>query len=742
MSNDPLPVARRLPPSRRRVAGISAIGVCCVAALVAALLGQAAARAEHAALTTAATLGQALAEQVIRAGTSDPVRWDIAAILSHVEQVHSVSGRRLSVALPDLVVVADVDRGRIGRSLQDEAAEVSRQVLRDGLLRTLPGSTASPEAPLRQVVVPLLEQGRALGLLLVDYSDLLAQSRSEGLRELQGLAAAAFGVAALIALAAAVHGSWPLVKAVARPPGGRVAQALVTADRTGVARAADETASHADLPATEVWPDGPSPLAQNLARSAEDLKQCHARLKDEIARRELVERQLQRMSTVDPLTCLPNREVFIQQLERALARARRSGRKVALILIDLDRFKSINDTLGHECGDAVLRKSADRLCSLLRESDLVCRIGSDEFAVVLDELDTDDGVATVAEKLVNGFHRPLVMAGGEQIHVTLSLGIAVAPDDGSGVADLMKRADFAMHYTQADGRDGWRLHSLQMSEQVSHRLAIGGALRHAIERDELRLEYQPRVDSDSQCLVGMEALLRWHSGVVGVVSPDEFIPVAEETGMIVEIGAWVLRTACAQMAQWRLDGLDPGVLAVNISARQLRARDFITQVLGAATAADLPPHCIELELTESMLVEDPQGAAQTLSALRAHGFGIAIDDFGKGHSCLMHLKHLPATKLKIDRAFVTEIDRSPSDAAIAASIVALGKALSIRVTAEGVETRRQLEVLDTLGCHEYQGYFFGRPLALEQMQALLAEPRLRAGPLFSSHPGSGERPAA
>lgn len=471
-------------------------------------------------------------------------------------------------------------------------------------------------------------------------------------------------------------------------------------------------------------------IERQVADRTAVLQASAERLSAALSERERMVQALVHQSRFDMLTGLPHRESFIQRLDHALARSRRHGRKVALLLVDLDRFKSVNDSLGHEVGDAVLRETATRLRGLLRECDTVYRISGDEFTGILEDVDSTEGAAAVAEKLVRGFQEPLVLDGGRRIFVTLSLGIAIAPDDAADAVELMKRADLAMYYTKVDGRNGWRLHASHMSEEAGRRLAIEHALRSALERQEFHLHYQPRVDAVSRHLVGMEVLLRWRNEVLGTVPPDQFIAVAEESGMIVEIGQWVLHTAFQQIAQWQRDGLEPGVVAVNVSARQLRNKDFVDQVHGAARAAGVAPQRIELELTESMLVDDPDGAAATLMALRTHGFGIAIDDFGKGHSSLMHLKRFPATKLKIDRAFVMDIDRNQGDAAIAASIVALGRALAIRVTAEGVETPRQLEVLHHLGCHEYQGYLFGRPVPRDEMQTLLTHRRPDAAAAF------------
>lgn len=460
-------------------------------------------------------------------------------------------------------------------------------------------------------------------------------------------------------------------------------------------------------------------LQRRLGERATQLSEVRQRLEEALIERQSIELKLDRLVRHDVLTGLPNRAMCTQGLKGALARGRRHGRRVAMLLVDVDRFKHVNDSLGHGIGDAVLQACARRLRTSLREMDLVCRLGGDEFAIVVEDVDTADNADTVAAKIVASFQEPLLLDGGAEVFVSVSVGVALAGEQGETVADMLRKAEVAMYFAKSEGRNTWAQHSMHMSSRSDDTLALETALRHALERQEFEVVYQPRVDASSRRLVGMEVLLRWHSGKLGPVSPERFIPVAEDSGMIEPIGRWVVSRVFSQLAEWQRQGIDPGVMAINVSAHQLRNPGFVDFVVSEARAAGIAPGSVELELTESSLVVDPESAAATLARLREHGFGIAIDDFGKGYSSLMHLKHFPATKLKIDRAFVTDIDRNRDDVAIAASIVALGNALGIRITAEGVETATQLKVLDGLGCDEYQGYLFGQPLSRDDMQALL-----------------------
>jgi len=461
-------------------------------------------------------------------------------------------------------------------------------------------------------------------------------------------------------------------------------------------------------------------LEQRVLERTAKLQEINERLDAELGQRKHAERQLEQLAHFDQLTGLPNRGLFLQRLEQAIMRGRRTGKFVGLMFVDLDRFKSINDGLGHAIGDSVLQEVARRMVAVMRATDTVSRIGGDEFTVIVENVGEVQSLAAIATKLIEAFVRP-VLVDGTEVFVTLSIGIAISPLDSSEGDELMRQADFAMYHAKAEGRDAFRFHTERMGEAAQRRLAIERALRHALERQEFTVHYQVRVGAATRQPVGMEALLRWNSPELGPVRPDEFVPIAEDIGIIQSLGAWVLRSACTQHTAWRLEGLQPGMMGVNVSARQFREPDFAATVARIAAQAGIAPEQLELEVTESLLMTDPESASMQMSQLRRSGFGIAIDDFGTGYSSLSHLKHFPATKIKIDRSFVRTIDTDPDDAAIAASIVALAKAVGILVTAEGVETEAQLARLALLECSEYQGYLFSEPLPAQGMADVLRQ---------------------
>ncbi|MCM8565702.1 putative bifunctional diguanylate cyclase/phosphodiesterase [Thauera linaloolentis] len=420
--------------------------------------------------------------------------------------------------------------------------------------------------------------------------------------------------------------------------------------------------------------------------------------------------QLLRAATHDPLTGLPNRLLVRDRVDQALAFAVREQALVALMFIDLDHFKIINDTLGHGVGDRFLQEVSQRLASCLRDSDTVSRQGGDEFLVVLPGLHDRGAVAAVAQKIIEAMQTTFSI-GDHALTCSCSIGIALYPEDGGDFDSLLLRADTAMYQAKASGRNAFRFFTAQMNADVHERLAMQNHLRHAIQQGEFELHYQPQIDLVTGHVSGAEALLRWHSAVLGTVPPARFIPLAEESGLIIPIGEWVLREACRQAQQWREQGLGPMVMAVNVSALQFHRSDPVEMVGRILSETGLPAECLELELTESLLVQDGAGATlETLRRLKALGLRIAIDDFGTGYSSLAYLRRFPIDKLKIDRAFVRDIACDPEDAAIVNLIVDLGRILKLKTIAEGVEDPEQLAFLGARGCNEVQGYLFARPM--------------------------------
>jgi len=388
------------------------------------------------------------------------------------------------------------------------------------------------------------------------------------------------------------------------------------------------------------------------------------------------------------------------------------------MFLDLDRFKSVNDKLGHSCGDELLKVTARRLADSVRRSDTVARLGGDEFVVVLSDFDQEDGLAGIAHKILENLARP-VMLGDHEIATTVSIGIAVFPGDGDTSQTLLRHADIAMYQSKERGKNTYQFFSHEMNARVQERLTLETSLRYALERDELFLLFQPQLDLVSGRLIGMEALLRWNHPDLGLLTPEKFIPVAEETGLILEIGGWVLDAACRQVNIWKNMGYAALRLAVNISGRQFNHPCFIDMIDHILESTGFDPAQLELELTESTIMENAEVTIMTLTDIKVRGLNLAIDDFGTGYSSLSYLKHFPFDRLKIAQSFVRDVTADPDNAAIVDAVIAVAHSLNIKVIAEGVETRQQLEFLRTRHCDELQGYYFGRPLSPEKFQELL-----------------------
>jgi diguanylate cyclase (GGDEF)-like protein/PAS domain S-box-containing protein len=439
---------------------------------------------------------------------------------------------------------------------------------------------------------------------------------------------------------------------------------------------------------------------------------------EDISQRKRFEEDLVRMANYDALTGLANRSLLLMRLEHTIAGARRQQRAAAVLFLDLDRFKSINDSLGHDAGDRVLIEVSRRLQRVLRETDTVARLGGDEFVVFLSDLNDETPAATLSRNILDTLSRPMLVHGHE-VSLSCSIGISVFPQDGAEAKLLLKNADAAMYQAKALGRCNYQYYSREMNARTLDRLTLENALRHAIERRELVVLYQPQFSLDSGAMTGVEALLRWIPHGRDMVGPDVFIPIAEECGLIVPIGEWVLRTACAQQVAWRRAGLGCVRVAVNLSARQFRQAGLGAMVAQALADTGCAPGCLELEITESVLMERPDSAAETLRHLSNMGVRVAIDDFGTGYSSLAYLKRFPIHTLKIDRSFVRDIPDSKDDAAIASAVIALAHSLQLSVVAEGVETAAQRDFLASLRCDHAQGYLLGKPMAADALAAML-----------------------
>ena len=440
----------------------------------------------------------------------------------------------------------------------------------------------------------------------------------------------------------------------------------------------------------------------------------------DITERKRAEDKILHQAYHDGLTCLPNRVLFKDRLEQSLAFARRmQHKKVALLFIDLDRFKLVNDSLGHAAGDQLLQQVAERLRGIVRQSDTLARLGGDEFTILLPDVDNVEEAMVVAEKVLAAMKQPFAL-GGRDIFVSASIGISMYPDDGADVDVLMKHADTAMYRVKRQGRNGFHLYTHALDERSLRRLELENQLHQALARDELVLHYQPQFDLASGRIRGVEALLRWQHPEFGLVSPAEFIPLAEETGLIVPIGAWLLETACRQARTWRDAGYPDFVMSVNLSVRQFFREGIADAVMHAIETNGLGADVLELEITESVAMEDVVYSTRTLDALAAGGVALAIDDFGTGYSSLSQLKKMPVGLLKIDRSFVQDLTSCEDDAAIVTAVITMAHRLGLKVIAEGVESEAQLAYLRAQHCDYAQGFLLSRPLPAAELEALLS----------------------
>jgi diguanylate cyclase (GGDEF)-like protein/PAS domain S-box-containing protein len=444
-----------------------------------------------------------------------------------------------------------------------------------------------------------------------------------------------------------------------------------------------------------------------------------ASLAQDVTEQKRAEQRLQYLAYYDDLTGLPNRTLFNDRLCQAMPAADRNEKLVGVLFMDLDHFKIVNDTLGHEVGDWLLRAVAARLKSCLRESDTIARLGGDEFAFVLTGVLNVEDVTLVAQKILDELKDVFVISGNE-LFITCSIGITLYPFDDTDIQKLFRNADSAMYHAKDLGRNTFQLYSAEMTARVEKRLAMETDLRHALERDEFLLHYQPQLDLSTGRIMGMEALIRWRHPEKGIVSPAEFIPVAEDTGLIVPIGEWILRTACAQAKAWQDHGLPNLIIAINLSARQFKDGRLVSQIKAVLEETGLDPRYVELEITESLLMEGGNSLiASMLDDLKGLGVKLAIDDFGTGYSSLSYLRHFPIDKLKIDQSFVRGMTSNAQDASLVSAIIAIARTLNFAVIAEGVETEEQLHYLRRDNCDFMQGYLFSSPLPAGEIATMV-----------------------
>ncbi len=467
--------------------------------------------------------------------------------------------------------------------------------------------------------------------------------------------------------------------------------------------------------------DGSSIWISENARAVKDVHgvvQFYEGTVVDITERKQHEEKLQHQASHDILTGLPNRMLLMDRIERAISRAKREAQKAAVVFVDLDNFKLINDSLGHHVGDRLLLEMASRLSTCIRNQDTVARLGGDEFVLVLTEQSEGPGVIHIIRRLLEVIAQPWIDEGHEY-SLSCSIGISCYPCDGDSAETLLKCADVAMYEAKGAGKNTFHFFTPELNQAVTERLALANDLRRAVEREEFRVYYQPRVDVHTGQIVGAEALIRWQHPEKGLIPPDNFIPIAEETGLIIPMGQWILHEACRQNRAWQEAGLQPICVSVNLSPIQFRQPGLIEAVMNALQQTALNASFLELELTESFFMQDAERINDAITALKSLGVALSIDDFGTGYSSLSYLKRFPVNHLKIDKSFVQEINTSPDDAAIVRAIITLGHELGLKVVAEGVETLANYKFLQQHNCDEIQGYYFSRPVPAPDMEILL-----------------------
>ncbi|TFH88763.1 EAL domain-containing protein [Billgrantia azerbaijanica] len=438
-------------------------------------------------------------------------------------------------------------------------------------------------------------------------------------------------------------------------------------------------------------------------------------------------RRVEHLAFHDNLTGLPNRALFSQLLTRSMHQAKRYDKKLALLFLDLDRFKLINDSLGHDVGDELLQEMSRRLRSSIRESDIVARLGGDEFVILLPEITDRSEVTPVTDKILSAVASPVTLLG-QEFRLSVSIGAALYPDDGEDEQTLMKSADTAMYHAKEAGKNNAQFYSGKLNSDSLERLTFESSLRKALENREFRLYYQSKQETHSGRITGVEALLRWQHPELGLVAPMQFIPLAEENGLIVPIGRWVLQTACRQNVEWQNAGFPALSMAVNLSARQFHDEGLLDDIEAALSASGMAPELLELEITESAVMRDMAHAVRVLQAVRALGVQVAIDDFGTGYSSLSRLKEFPLDAIKIDGSFIHNVVDCAEDSGVTEAIIELGKSLGLRVVAEGVESKDQVDYLRTRSCDQFQGFYVDRPMPAHEFIAMVREHSAGAEP--------------
>jgi diguanylate cyclase (GGDEF)-like protein len=711
----PIEAAGRARGIRRKLA-VAFISVACfVAAFVVVVIRIYDSSIERAALIEAEHVAEMVASSATEIGLDNSDR-----LQHYIADLNLLRKRDVVILDLNRKGIADADPRDIGNTFTHDHENEVGKTINDGLTRTFVERNESHPEGANQLVVPLQQRGAnktgpIMGAVILEYTliraELFAAERN-ALYSIIGLGAAVVLVVTMFGLAFAKRIAQPLrdltiglERIAAEDYATRVA--ITSQDEIGTLglafnrMAADLSVSH-----------------DALVQRTVELGNANTHLKEEVREREIAAERIEYLAYYDSLTALPNRSLFSKLLSQALVLARRYGTQLAVVFVDLDRFKNINDTLGHHAGDLLLQEMANRFKSCLRESDVVARLGGDEFVVLLPNLGGTSDVEVVARKLLHVASKSFT-ALGQEFHVTASIGVSTFPKDGENEPLLMTHADIAMYQAKEEGKNNFQFYSEKRNAHSFERLALESSLRRALEHGEFELHYQPKIDLHSDRIVGTEALLRWVHPDLGMVAPAKFIPVAEETGLIVSIGKWVLRTACAQNVVWQKAGLPHLSMAVNLSARQFLDENLLHDVASILGETGMNPMLLELEITESMLMYNVDKAMAILQEFRNLGVRLAIDDFGTGYSSLSNLKRFPIDTIKVDRSFIRDLPGDPENRGITEAIIAMGRALSLTVVAEGVETKEQAEYLREHACDEFQGFYFSKAVTASKFAELL-----------------------
>ncbi len=712
---------------RRKLTLASVVVACFVATIVVVVLGIYNAAIERAALVEAEHVAEMVASAALRIGLDHPQR-----LQEYIVDLNALRKRDVIILDLNRVGIADTDPGEVGHTyVYDRENEIAK-TLRDGRTRSFvetgeehPEGAFQLAVPIRRIEVDA-DYSPVIGVVVLEYTaireELFAAERIQfyliiGLGAVSVLLLTLFGLATAKRIAQPLQNLTTGVERLATED-YETRVAVTSRDEIGVLSLAfnkmaeDLSVGHAALIEHRHL------LEARIAERTEDLGKANIQLKQEVHERKLAAERIEYLAYYDSLTALPNRSLFSKLLNQSLGMARRYGGSLAVLFIDLDRFKNINDTLGHEAGDLLLQEVAKRFKQCLRVSDVVARLGGDEFVVLLPKLQDPKDVGGIAHKLLAAASKSFT-AIGQEFHVTASIGISIFPEDGDDERTLMKHADIAMYQAKEEGKNNFQLYSAERNANSFEKLALESSLRRALERGEFQLHYQPKIDLKSGRIAGMEALLRWLHPDLGMVAPAKFIPVAEETGLIVAIGRWVLKTACAQNVAWQKAGLPHLSMAVNLSARQFMDDHLLHDVNSILSETGMDPALLELEITESMLMHNVGKAMAILQEFRDLGVRLAVDDFGTGYSSLSNLKRFPIDTIKVDRSFIHELPGDPETRGITEAIIAMGKALSMTVVAEGVETKEQAEYLRKHACDEFQGYYFSKAVTASKFAELL-----------------------